>query len=226
MTKQFVTIKGTRDGLTLILDDTCAFEDLLGELERVLTANDIEGDEPMVTVTVKIGNRYVTQKQEDQLRETIRKQKKLVVEEITSNVILKEKALQWKEESEVRLHQKIVRSGQVLEVTGDLLLVGDVNPGGKVVASGNIFVMGNLRGIAHAGVKGNKDTIIAASLMAPSQLRIAEVISRSPDHDTEGVPMECGYIDTSKDQIVMDQLARLAKTRSIMNAFERRVSHG
>src|SRR5699024_863906 len=153
----------------------------------------------------ELGNRYIQKDQEDKLRELIRKHNKLVVDNINSNVILKEEAKKWKEETEVTLHNKIVRSGQVLEITGDLLLVGDVNAGGKVAATGNVFIMGKLRGIAHAGINGNQDAVIAAAYMAPSQLRIAEIMSRSPEVDPEGVPMECGFLEPNGEQIVMDR---------------------
>ena len=77
---------------------------------------------------------------------------------------------------------KIIRSGQVLNVTGDLLLIGDVNPGGTVIADGNIFILGALKGIAHAGFDGNTEAVIAASVMKPSQLRISDVLNRAPDY--------------------------------------------
>lgn len=57
-----------------------------------------------------------------------------------------------------------------MEVEGDLLLVGDVNPGGKVISTGNIYIMGNLYGIAHAGVMGDREAFITASYMKPTQL--------------------------------------------------------
>ncbi|WP_163537894.1 septum site-determining protein MinC [Gracilibacillus sp. YIM 98692] len=225
-TNQRITIKGTRDGLTLFMDDTCSFENLLKELHDILTSHHFAEDEPMITVKVELGNRYLNGEQESQLREVIRKQNKLVVDQIVSNVILKTEALEWKEDTEIRLHNKIVRSGQVLHVNGDLLLVGDVNPGGKVIASGNIFVMGNLRGIAHAGVDGNEEAVIAASYMAPNQLRIADKISRSPDNEQGGVHMECGFLDEQREQIIMDRISSLTKARPDLNAFERRIFNG
>jgi septum site-determining protein MinC len=64
---------------------------------------------------------------------------------------------------------------------GNLVVIGDVNPGGEVVAAGNVVVMGSLRGIVHAGADGNKEAIVAAFNLQPTQLRIADVITRSPD---------------------------------------------
>ncbi len=224
--KQLITIKGTRDGLTLYIDDTCSFESVIIELEQVLSTKYVDKDEPMITVTIHLGNRYIHKEQEEELREIIRNKKKLVVHSIESNVILKKEALQWKEDSEIKAITRIVRSGQVVEVNGDLLLIGDVNPGGKIVASGNIFVLGSLRGIAHAGVNGNRNAVITASYMKPSQLRIADYISRSPDYESEGVYMECGLIDENKSKIVIDRLQVLSQKRPDLNGFERRILNG
>ncbi len=74
------------------------------------------------------------------------------MDSIESDVITKAEAIAWKEETEIVPISKIVRSGQVLHVKGNLLLIGDVNPGGTVIAGGNIFVVGSLRGIAHLWV--------------------------------------------------------------------------
>jgi septum site-determining protein MinC len=109
----------------------------------------------------------------------------------------------------------------VVDIVGDVLVIGDVNPGGTVKATGNVFVLGALRGIAHAGYGGNADVVIAASLMNPVQLRIAELYSRAPDYETDGVYMECAYIE--EGQIVMDRLQQVMKKRPVMNGFERSV---
>ncbi|QTM99955.1 septum site-determining protein MinC [Sediminibacillus dalangtanensis] len=224
--KQLITIKGTRDGLTLYIDDSCSFSEMLTELEATLSTNHVAEDEPMITVTIQLGNRYLHENQEEQLRELIRSKNKLVVQSIESNVISKKQALDWLEDSEVKVVNRVVRSGQVIEVQGDMLLIGDVNPGGKIMASGNIFVMGNLRGVAHAGVPNNREAVIAAAYMKPTQLRIADYISRSPDYETEGVYMECGIIDHEKEKIIIDRLQILARKRPDLNGFERRMIHG
>ncbi|MBB5324564.1 septum site-determining protein MinC [Anoxybacillus tepidamans] len=210
----YVTMKGTKDGLTLHLDDTCSYEDLIAELDEKLTINENEdSDGPLVSVHLKIGNRYLTPKQEEELRALIRAKKNLVVESIDSNVMTKEEALKWKQKTEIVSVAKIVRSGQVLHVHGDLLLIGDVNPGGTVIAGGNIFILGALRGIAHAGCYGNKEAVIAASIMKPTQLRISDVMNRAPDYKTEERnEMECAYIDDT-GQIVVDRLQLLTHLR-------------
>ena len=86
--------------------------------------------------------------------------------------------------SETKFHRGSLRSGQKLESDGSLVILGDVNSGAEVMASDNIVVLGALRGLAHAGAKGNKQAIIAARLLDTVQIRIANIV-REIDRDEE-----------------------------------------
>jgi septum site-determining protein MinC len=79
------------------------------------------------------------------------------------------------------LIQRTVRSGQSIRYSGNVVVMGDVNPGAEIIAAGNIIVMGNLRGMAHAGAAGNQNAVVVAFRLKPTQLRIAEHITRAPD---------------------------------------------
>lgn len=219
--QQNVLIKGTKDGLTLHLDDACSFSELIRELEIKLSLNyRFQENDPLLAVKVHIGNRYLTDAQKEEIKELIRKKKKLVVDEIVSNVMTYDEAKQWKDENQIETVAKVIRSGQVFEVAGDLLLIGDVNPGGKVVAGGNVYIMGTLKGIAHAGAHGNSRAVIAASVMKPSQLRISELVSHAPEEYTdEGHGMECAFIDND-EHIVVEKLHVLKKQRPNLNRLE------
>ncbi|MBM7701368.1 septum site-determining protein MinC [Metabacillus iocasae] len=220
--QQYVTIKGTKDGLTLHLDDTCSFQELLNELDSKLSTNQHGDNDQFVAVHVKVGNRYLSAEQEEELKTIIRKKRHLVVGEIDCNVILKEDALRLKEENEIVSVAKVIRSGQVLHVPGDLLLVGDVNPGGKVIAGGNIFIIGALKGIAHAGYYDNKQAVIAASVMKPSQLRISDIITRANDErdDSTRNEMECAYLN-EENQMVIERVQLLSHLRPHLTSLER-----
>lgn len=224
--KQLITIKGTRDGLTFFIDDTCSFEHAVNELHDKIKYSRPKEDEPVIPVKVKLGNRYLTKESKNQLMELFTEDNQFKVDVIESDVIRKEEAIAWKDESEIKAINQIVRSGQVLEITGDVLLIGDVNPGGKVAATGNVYIMGCLYGIAHAGVDGDRQAFIAASYMNPSQLRIADYISRAPDYESDGVYMECGLIDEEQDKIVIDRLQVLSHKRKDISGFERRMQYG
>ena len=86
--------------------------------------------------------------------------------------------------SETKFHRGTLRAGQTMEVEGSLVILGDVNSGAEVMATENIVVLGALRGLAHAGAKGNTQAIIAAGLMDCVQLRIANVV-KEIDRDEE-----------------------------------------
>lgn len=74
-----------------------------------------------------------------------------------------------------------VRSGQSIEFASSIVIIGDVNPGAKIVAKGNIIIIGSLKGSAYAGVNGKPNSFIIALDMDPMQLRIGEFYARSPD---------------------------------------------
>lgn len=75
---------------------------------------------------------------------------------------------------------KSIRSGQKLSVRGNAVIMGDINPGGEIVATGNIVVMGSCRGVLHAGAEGDENCYILAYNMAAQQLRIASHVATVP----------------------------------------------
>ena len=85
------------------------------------------------------------------------------------------------EAGELSIHRGTLRSGDHLQVEGSLLVLGDVNPGARVSAGGDVRVWGRLRGIAHAGCHGARDARIVALQLRPLQLRIAEAVARGPE---------------------------------------------
>ena len=78
--------------------------------------------------------------------------------------------------TETKFVQNSIRSGQKEEYAGSIVVCGDVNPGAEVIAAGNIMVLGNLRGVAHAGANGNKKAIISANCIEVTQIRIANLV--------------------------------------------------
>lgn len=77
--------------------------------------------------------------------------------------------------------RKTIRSGQSISSDGNIIVIGDVNPGSEIIAKGDITVWGILGGIAHAGSAGNNYAKIRALKLNPVQIRIGEVFARRPD---------------------------------------------
>ena len=103
--------------------------------------------------------------------------------------------------SKTHFHEGTVRSGEYLDSPGDLLILGDVNPGAKVSAEGNIMIWGRLLGIAHAGSKGNSNATISALQLRPLQIRIGKKIARGPKEKPQIGLAEQARIDS--DEIII-----------------------
>ncbi len=101
--------------------------------------------------------------------------------------------------------RKNVRSGQNISYDGTLVVFGDVNAGAELMATGHILVLGTLRGVAHAGCKGNRQAIVYANNLNSLQLRIAELIARAPDGENHerNTPEIARIID---NQLVIEEI--------------------
>ena len=84
-------------------------------------------------------------------------------------------------EMSTKSYKQTVRSGQVINYDGNVVVIGDCHPGSEIIATGDITVWGVLGGIAHAGAKGNKKARIRALNLNAIQLRIAQYYARRPD---------------------------------------------
>ena len=106
--------------------------------------------------------------------------------------------------SETKFHKGSLRSGQRIEFEGSLVIIGDVNAGAEVIAGENIVVLGILRGLAHAGAKGNKDAVIEASEIEAVQIRIADKVKEiEKDTDTIRKVKTSAYIN-DKDELILE----------------------
>ncbi|WP_410771843.1 septum site-determining protein MinC [Fontibacillus sp. BL9] len=211
-----VTIKGIKDGLVFLLDDKCEFETLLEELRYKLEhshQNILTG--PIIHVDVKLGARIVSDDEKELILDILRQKGNLLIR----SVEMPELAPAADPMESLTTMCGIVRSGQVLHHEGNLMFLGDVNPGGTIACTGDIFILGSLRGMAHAGVEGNEEAVIAASYLAPTQLRIAEIISRPPDEwENRETSMEFAFLRDGKMQI--DKISNMLRIRPDFIAFK------
>ena len=88
-----------------------------------------------------------------------------------------------------------VRSGVEINYPGSVIVRGDINPGGAVIAGGDIIVWGRLRGIAHAGANGNYQATIRALRLEATQIRIASRAARVPADSGDAPQPEIAHVD-------------------------------
>jgi septum site-determining protein MinC len=85
------------------------------------------------------------------------------------------------EDDQTVLVERTLRSGQSVFYAGNVVILGDVNPGAQVTATGDVIVVGSLRGTVHAGAGGSEKAMVVAFRFEPTQLRIADHIARPPE---------------------------------------------
>lgn len=105
------------------------------------------------------------------------------------------------ENSDTKFLKGSLRSGQKVEYEGSIVLMGDLNAGAEMIAGDNIAIIGNLRGLAHAGAKGNKKAIIAAGSIEAPQIRIANVIKERENGEEE---MRKTFAYVEEDKMILE----------------------
>jgi septum site-determining protein MinC len=199
-----ISIKGTKDGLRLLLDEDASWHDILTALQFQLERGTefFHGAE----LTLDIGNRPLHPGELEALLELMREhglQPSLLatndpegrsagraVGVITRPSMRSAQPVpQDREAEDAMLVVRTLRSGQMLRHHGHIIVIGDVNPGAQLIAGGSIFVWGRLRGTVHAGALGDRSAIVCALELQPSLLRIADLLARSPEQRSEGPEM-------------------------------------
>jgi septum site-determining protein MinC len=192
-----ISIKGGREGLRLRLDDAAEWQVLTAALKQQLAQN--SGFFAGARLILEIGDRTLDEGQMTALLELVQ-QHGVQVDALGATARESRNAARasgvtarplprYTEpasptplgENDGMLVTRTVRSGQVLRHHGHITLIGDVNPGGELIAGGSVVVWGRLRGLVHAGALGNAEAIVCALELRPTQLRIAEQITRTPD---------------------------------------------
>jgi len=105
------------------------------------------------------------------------------------------------------LVRRTLRSGQVVQHPGHVVVIGDVNPGAEIVAGGDVVVWGKLRGIVHAGATGDDGAVVCALSLTPLQLRIGNHIARAPE-GREGLPERPEMASVQDGEIVAEPWER------------------
>ena len=139
---------------------------------------------------IEISKSYASQAPEDYIRkQTLTNCERFITPELKELEARMHKAVEEREEKPAdlmnlqdgRFYKGTLRSGQVLESETSVIILGDVNPGARVISKGNVIVLGTLKGNIFVGAAGNEAAFVAALSMDPMQIRIGDVIARCSD---------------------------------------------
>lgn len=202
--KDIISIKGVKDGLRIALSPTEQWQTIIEEL-----ANRIDGRLDFfqgARLTIDLSSRPVPTYELRSLKAMLER-RGLVVASIVSESqttldaafalnlrtqVMELRAEQANKEVAAPLNseetgtpgvlvKRTLRSGRTIHSPGHVVILGDVNPGAKVIANGDIIVWGRLRGSVHAGAQGDEGAVVCALEMSPTQLRIAAYLTTPPE---------------------------------------------
>ncbi|SEK31993.1 septum site-determining protein MinC [Carnobacterium iners] len=195
--KQSVTLKGSKDGFVLTLNESASFATIVGEIEQLLDhlrteskKGDSNETNKEILLEVATGNRLLTDKEKKKITKIIKENSQFEIKKISSSVLTYKAAIAWQEANSLQMEMHTIRSGQVLQASGDILFVGKVHPGGIIRANGSIFIIGELHGVAHAGSEGDATAVIVADFQTNAQIRIADSIQIIENKITENLAMK------------------------------------
>lgn len=189
--EQPVVIKATRSGIIVILDDKLPFKELKGKIaEKFRASSKFLGN---AQVVLALRGRELSADEQKQVVEIITDSCGIQVmylmeedEAVEEEFGRKLSACIEKMDQNTGLFYKgTIRSGQELEFEKSVIIIGDVNNGATIISRGNIVVLGSLKGSAYAGVSENTNAFVVALNMEPVQIRIGNLIARSPDKKDE-----------------------------------------
>lgn len=212
MNENSVIFKGTKNNITVVLDSNTSYDKIREALAlktkearnffkdaktaitfKGMELNDEQEKELLDIISQNSGlNISFVINQEEPPISSPKFTQKTPEEESKLDQLLSE-ALTTAKKNLTTYHKGSVRSGQSIHFPGSIVVWGDVNPGGELIAEGNIIVLGMLKGLAHAGCTGSHDCFVAALNMRPTQLRIAELIACFPEEEISETP-QCAYI--------------------------------
>lgn len=193
MSGDIVKIKGSTSGLMLTFDENASYEAVKTELAQKLG----EGSKFFLKGAIVSLPQVFSAAEREELKKILESYGLICYESDAKDVLPSEKVRLEREQAQERAAQaateqqnkveemvvvnRTLRGGQEVRTQSSVLVCGNVNPGAQIIAGGNIDIRGTCRGVVHAGAFGNSQAFVIADHLIPTQIRIANLIARSPD---------------------------------------------
>lgn len=214
MNHNSVIIKGNKYGIVVVLDVDMDFEELKVKIAEKFrdSAKFFENAQ----MAISFEGRKLNNDEQREVLNIIAEETELHVVCVIENDPQKEdvfkKALDEKlmelSNTTGQFYKGNLRSGQVLESETSIIVIGDVNPGARIVSKGNIIVLGSLKGTVFAGATGNTNSFVLALDLSPVQIRIADTIARAPDKPVKNAVKETKIAFLEDGNIYIEPLSK------------------
>ena len=204
--KNYINISMKKNQVIIKIDENAEQRDIISELKRKMLElkNLYKDDKTPILVTGKV----LKNREMEEIQSLIKRFLDVQIEFDSPKVLglhgIKKSFYKEIATSETKFHKGSLRSGQRIEFEGSLVVIGDVNPGAEVIAGENIIILGNLRGLAHAGAKGNRDAIIEAVSIYATQIRIADIVKEIEKRDGEIMEIKTSAYINDKGEMILE----------------------
>ncbi len=185
--KNLIIIKSYQNGISLHLDSTADFNEILQEIaEKFYEAKHFFRD---VKVALSIEGRTLTVDEEKKIIQLISENSNVEIlclvgknEETNRKYVKALKRVETEtEENNGRFFRGNLKDGHVLETEGSIVIVGNVEKGAAVIASRDIIIIGSLFGEVYAGAGGEEGHYIVALQFEPSKCQINDLRLRTKE---------------------------------------------
>lgn len=185
--KESVVIKSNAYGIVVNMDSEVPFDTLLSDIGKKFKESAKFFKNAKMGISFK--GRELTDEQERAILNIISENSSMEILCVVDNGSFDEQVFKNAVENKVaemdakdgQFYKGTLRSGQVFEAETSVVILGDVNPGATVISTGNIVVLGALKGVAYAGGNGNEGAFVVALEMSPVQIKIGDKIARCSD---------------------------------------------
>lgn len=205
--KNCVTINLKKNEIIIKISETAEQKEIKTCLKKKL--EDLKKLYQEEKTPIKVTGKVLKNKEIEEIQELIAEKISVEVEFESPKILglhgIKKAFSKEIKSSETKFYRSSLRCGQKIEFEGSVVVLGDVNAGAEVVASENIVILGILRGLAHAGAKGNRQAIIATNKIDCPQIRISNVIKEIEKKEEEEYEIKSyAYINDENDEIVLE----------------------
>lgn len=201
--KSCITISFGKKAITIKIADKATLEEILESLKKKITEIKKKSEEN--NTPIRITGKILKSQEIEEIKQLLTSKLDIKIEFDIPTAMglhgIKKTFNKEIESSDTKFYRGSLRSGNRIEYEGSIVVLGDVNHGAEVIASDNIVVLGYLRGMAHAGAKGNKKAIIAAASIEAPQLRIANIVKEIEKEDLEERKT---YAFTENDALILE----------------------
>ena len=183
-----VVIKGNKYGIIVVMDPNATMDEIKNELVKKIS--DSAKFFNNASIAISFDGKELSAAEEKEIIDLISANSTMNIVCVMDNNVETENRFKAAVEAKASTQQSVnegqfyrgtLRSGQVVESETSIVILGDVNPGARVISGGNVIVLGSLKGTVYAGANGVPGAFVVALEMSPVQIRIGDIIARSGD---------------------------------------------